>query len=53
MVDVYFLKIKSKINRNRLIDKENRLMVARGKGVGRLSEKGEGIKNYKLVITMK
>ena len=29
----------------------NRLTVAREKGVGRLGEKGEGTKKYKLVVT--
>ena len=37
-------------NSNRLIDAENKLMVARGVGVGGLGEKGEGIK-YKLEVT--
>ena len=32
-------------------DTENRLMVARGEGVGGLGEKGEGIKKSKLVVT--
>ena len=34
----------NKQNRNRLIDKENRLTAVRGEGVRGLSEKGEGIK---------
>ena len=41
----------NKQNRNRVIDAENKLMVARGEGGGRLGEKGEGIKKYKLVVT--
>ena len=46
--------LKTKINeqtRNRLIDTENKLMVARGEGVGGLGEKCEGIKDYNLVVT--
>ena len=38
-------------NGNRLIDTENRLIVARGEEFGRVGEKGEGIKKYKLVVT--
>ena len=41
--------INGQANRNRLIDKENRLMVARGEGIGALGEKGEGIEKYRLV----
>ena len=41
----------NKQNRNRLIDTENRLMVARGEGHRGLDEKGEGIEKYKLVVT--
>ena len=44
------LKNKIKQNRNRLIDTENILVVARLEGVGVMGEKGEGIKKYKLVI---
>ena len=40
----------NKQNRIRLIDTENKLMVARGRGHGRLCEKGEGIKKYRLVV---
>ena len=43
-------KIK-KQNRNRLIDTENILSVARGKEVRRMGEKGEGIKKYKLEVS--
>lgn len=32
------------------MDTENRLTVARGEGVEGLGEKGEGIKEYKLVV---
>ena len=45
--------LKNKINKqngNRVIDAENRLMVARGERFGGLGEKGEGIKKYKLVV---
>ena len=41
----------NKQNRNRLIDRENRLMVARGEGVGVLGEKSKGIEMCKLVVT--
>ena len=41
----------SKQNRNRLIDSENILTVARWEGVEGMGEKGEGIKKYKLVVT--
>ena len=40
----------NKQNRNRLIDTENKPMVARGVGVGEVGEKGEGIKKHKLVV---
>ena len=40
-----------KQNRNRLIDTENILMVARWSGGWRMGKKGEGIKKYKLVVT--
>ena len=40
-----------KQNRNRLIGTENRLMVARGEGVGGLGGKGEGIEKYRLAVT--
>ena len=44
----------NKQNRNRLINTENRLMVARDKGLG--GEKGEGIEvqidSYKIVMRM-
>ena len=33
----------------RLIDTENKLVVARGKGVGRGARLGNGIKRYKLL----
>lgn len=35
----------------RLIDAENRLTVGRGRGFGKLDEKGKGIKQNKLVVT--
>ena len=41
----------NKQNLNRLIDTENRLMVSRWEGCWGPSEKSEGIKNYKLVVT--
>ena len=41
----------NKQNRNTLIDTENRLLVVRGRDVGGLGEKGEGIEKYKLVVT--
>ena len=37
--------------RNRLLDTENKLMIARWERVWGLSEKGEGIKKYKLIVT--
>ena len=40
----------NKQNRNRLIDTENKPMVARGVGVGEVGEKDEGIKKHKLVV---
>ena len=46
--------LKNNINkqdRNRFIDTKNRLMVVRGEGTGGLGEKGEGIEQYKLVVT--
>ena len=36
---------------NRLIDVENRLMVARGEEIGGLAEKGEGTEKYSLAVT--
>ena len=40
-----------KQNRNRLIDTENKPVIARDRReVGVLGEKGEGIKKYKLVV---
>ena len=41
----------NKQNRNRLIDTENRLTVARREGIGGLNEKSEGIEKYKLEVT--
>ena len=38
-------------SRNRLIDTENRLRIAGGRGVGELGEKGEGFQKYKMVVT--
>lgn len=38
-----------KQNSNRLIETEIRLVAARGEGDGRLDEKGEEIKKYRLV----
>ena len=35
----------------RLIESENRPMVARGEGVGGLGVRGEGIEKYRLVVT--
>ena len=49
----YMWNLKYKINKwdgNRLIDTENKLMVARREGVGGMGEKGAGIKKYKLVV---
>ena len=44
-------KTKEQINkckpRNRLINTENKLVIAGGKGGGRAGEIGEGIKRYK------
>ena len=45
----------NKQNRNRLIDTENRLMVARGEWCWGLGEKSKGIEkigSYKIVIGM-
>ena len=44
-------KYVSKQNRNKLIDTEHRLTVARGEGAGGLGEKGEGIEKCRLIIT--
>ena len=41
----------NKQNRNRIIDTENVLMVARGEGFGGLVQKGEGIEKYRLIVT--
>ena len=38
-------------NKNRIIDTESILMVAREKGFREMGEKGEGVKKYKLVVT--
>ena len=46
--------LKNKINkqnRNRLVDSEKRLTAERGEGCLGLCEKGEGIEQYKLVVT--
>ena len=50
----YMWNLKNKINkhnRKRLTDTENFSTVARWEEVGRMGEKGEGIKKYKLVVT--
>ena len=39
------------MNRNRIVDTEDILMVARWREVGGMSEKKRGIKKYKLVVT--
>ena len=44
-------KTSSRQNRTRLIDRENRLMVARGEGLWKLGEKGEGVEKYRMVVT--
>ena len=44
-------KINEQTNRNRLIDTDNKLIVSRREGVGRVDQKGEGIKKYKLTVT--
>ena len=41
----------NKQNRNRSIDTENRLMVARGEGRWELGGKAEGTEEYRLVVT--
>ena len=41
----------NKQNRNRLRDTEDILMVTKWEGVGRLGEKGGGLRKYKLVVT--
>ena len=43
----------NKQNRNRIIDTENDLMVARWEGNKGYEQKSEGIKKYKLVVTEK
>ena len=40
----------SKQNRNRFVDTENILMVARREGVGGMDEKCEGIGDFKIVM---
>ena len=46
-------KVKStnKQNRNKLIDTENILTIARWEGDQEMGKKGEKIKKYKLVVT--
>lgn len=39
-----------KLDRNKLIDTENKLMVAPGEAGGGLFQKGKGIKKYKLPV---
>ena len=41
----------NKEKRNRLIDIENKQVVSRWEGFGKLDEKDEGIKKYKLAVT--
>ena len=53
-INVYLLSLKNKINnqsRNRIIDTENVLIVARWEEGWGIGEKGDGSKKYKLVIT--
>ena len=40
----------NKQNRNKLIDTQNNLMVARSGGLGTVSEEGDGIKKQKLPV---
>ena len=50
----YMWNLKNKINkqnRNRLTNTENKWMVSRQRGVGRMGEKSNEIKKYKLVVT--
>ena len=44
------LKEVNKQIRNKLIDTENKLMVASGRKVGGRGEKGESMKKYKLTV---
>ena len=37
-------------NKNRIIDTESILIVAREKGFREMGEKGEGVKKYKLAV---
>lgn len=41
----------NKLNRNKLIDTESTLMVARREGDGEMGEIVGGIKKYKLIVT--
>ena len=47
MCNLKTAKVTTKQNRTRLIDAENRLTAVRGKMVGGLDEKGQGIKQRK------
>ena len=44
---MWALKNEKELHRNRLVDTENKLRVARWEGVGELGEKDEGIKKCK------
>ena len=49
---IYMWNLNNNIKKqNRLIDVENRLMVARGEEIGGLAEKGEGTEKYSLAVT--
>ena len=53
-INTYLIGSKNKINqqnRNRIIDKENILMVAKWEGGWGNGRKSEGIKKCKLVVT--
>ena len=41
----------SKQNKNKLVDTENKVTVARWEGVGEMSEEVEGIQKYRLAVT--
>lgn len=52
MCNLQNAKQKNKQNKSKLIETEINLMVAKGKGCGVMGEKGEGVNNSNIVITL-